>query len=317
MHAGRPKSDLHSKFQPVTGVLKLLPSQSLDNARGVQEPSVVEDENGLNIYYSVQLSESVNYICLATATRIEDAWTTQPSPVIGMGFGGAPANRQAHSSFVFKYDSYYYCLATNGYGFSAPGEDRNIYMYRSVDGVTFTDLGLLIDKSIIPGAAGFGNSCLQPTAVNGRFEMLVEASVDGVWKIFRLSSANIDSGWTYTNSMSGLEVVPGGMYGGPQLIYFGGTWHIFYHYGASAGNLPTYLGYATSEDLVTLERKETPMFAIEARPYDDDTDQIADPFVIEIGGKCYLLAEYCENAGEYHSQIWMWLFNGNFDELIS
>lgn len=306
---------LRDRLTPLSGLLALLPSQLSEATKGVLEPSVVVDESQLKIYFTKADGDTDNTICLATATDIKGAWTISATPVIGKGYGGAPSNRQAHSSFVLKSGGYYYCFATNGYGFGSPGEDRNLYLYRSTDGMTFTDLGLVVDKTAVAGAVGFGNVSVAQNTV-GNFEMLIEASDGTIWKTHRFSSAHIESDWAYTNALPSLQVVAGGMYGGMQHFYKNGAWHIFYHYASMAGNLPTVLGYAISTDLVTADIKESPMFGIEAHPY-TPTDQLADPFIFQGNdGKSYLLAEYCSNSGTFAAQMWLWEYDGTFDELF-
>lgn len=312
----RASPNLRTKFLPLTGIVKLLPSDVSVDALAVQEISVIPDEGAIKIYFTVHAGGANNNIWLATATDIEDEWTIV-GDVVGRGFGGAPANRQALGSHVFRHGGYIYCAATNGYGGGGAGEDRHIYLYRSTDGVTFTDLGKLLDKSLIPSGVGYGNIYINPTLVNGVYECLVESSLNSsIWTIHRLTSTNIESGWTYANACTSLQVATGGMYGGPQMIHHNGTWYTFYHYGTNSGNLPTVIGWAKSADLVTFQKKESPLFAIEAKPYGVNTDQLADPFIVESNGKTYLFGEYSKNAGYYESQVWMWVYNGTFAQLV-
>lgn len=307
---------LRNSLTPLTGVSKLIPSNVDGTTLAVLETSVIVDTSNIKIYFTKSKSSTENAICLATATTVNGTWTINPTPIIGLGYGGAPANRQAHSSDVVKIGSYYYCAATNGYGFGSVGEDRNIYLYRSTDGITFTDLGLILNKTSISGADGFGNVSIYPTLVNGKYEILVEASVGGIWRIFRCNTTNIESGWTYVNALPTLQVVSGAMYGGMQHIYMNGKWHILYHYGSAIGNLPTILGYAISYDLITCVIKESPFLDIEATPYGANTDQIADPFMFESNGNTYVFAEYCSNSTIFQSQIWMWTYEGTMNSLL-
>jgi len=137
---------LRDSFTPLTGVARLLPAGVDGSTLAVLEPSVIVDSSNIKIYFTKSLGDTYNSICIATASTATGTWTVTPTPIIGLGYGGTPSDRQAHSSDVFKFGSYYYCLATNGYGFGSPGEDRNIYLYRSTDGIVFTDLGLFILK---------------------------------------------------------------------------------------------------------------------------------------------------------------------------
>ena len=309
------KLKLKEKLQPLTGVSKLLPSDVSSSTNGVIEASVIVDIDNVKIYFTRANGDIDNVVCVATASDINDTWVVDNTPVFGKGHGGAPANRQANCSFVFKKDNIYYGFATNGYGYNSDGEDRNVYLYKSTDGINFIDLGIILDKNII-SAAGFGNTSIEYNKVNGKYEMLAEAFLGGIWRAFRFNSDSIESGWTFVNSLPSLQFIVGGMYGGFHHFYRNGIWHIFYHYGSTGGNLPTLIGYATSENLITATQKEMPVFGIESKPYGNSTDQIADPFVFESNGKSYMLAEYCKNTGGFASQIWMWSYDGTIDELL-
>jgi hypothetical protein len=307
---------LRDAFTPRTGVVKLLPSNIDGSTLAVLEPSVIVDTSDIKIYFTKCTGNSTNAICLATTTTVNGSWAINPTPIIGLGYGGAPASRQAHSSDVVKIGSFYYCAASNGYGFGAVGEDRNIYLYRSTDGINFIDLGLILDKTSI-GVSGFGNVSINPNLINGKYEILVDASSGGIWKVFRFNTANIETEWTYRNDLPSLQVVEGAMYGGMCHRYVNGKWHILYHYGSAVGNLPTILGYATTTDLISVNLRETPMFGIETDPYGGgSTDQLADPCIFESQGKTYMLAEYCRNSSIFESQLWIWEYNGKMEDLL-
>lgn len=300
-------------LKPKTGERRIIPSDLDSDALAVLEPSVIVEEDEIKIYFTGIYGSEQNVIYLGTGESANGEWTYTDTPIIGLGYGGAPIDRQAHSSVVFKLGSFYYCFATNGYGMGL--EDRNVYLYKSSDGVTFTDLGKVLDKTTIL-ADGFGNTCVYPVLVNGVYELLVDAHKDGIWRVFRFQSTDIESGWTYINPLPSLQVVAGGMYGGMQHFFLNGKWHIFYHYGTAVGNLPTVVGYATSEDLVTVRLVETPMLGIEYPVYGALTDQLADPWIFEYKGKTYMLAEYCKNTGDFESELYMWEYDGTLEQLL-
>ena len=305
-----------SILKPETGFRRIIPDDISIPTTAVLEPSVVVNGDILETYFTGSIGESDHKIYRATGDTALGDWVFNLTPLIGMGYGGAPANRQAHSSVVFKADGFYYCFATNGYGFGAVGEDRNTYLYKSIDGVTFTDLGLAIDKTSIPNCVGIGNVSIYPQKVNGKYELLVDAFVNDLWRVYRFQSDNIETGWVYTNAITSLQVNNRGMYGGMQNIYMNGKWHIFYHYGVSIINLPTVLGYAISEDLITTQVKESPMLGIEYPVYGELTDQLADPWIFEYKGKTYMLAEYCKNVGGFESETWIWEYNGTLNTIL-
>lgn len=303
-------------LKPTTGIPRIVPLDIDNTTKAVLEPSVITEIDGLKVYFTRSIGDSNHKIYLGRGETALGDWIYNTDPVIGMGYGGAPLDRQAHSSVVFKKDSTYYCFATNGYGFGEPGEDRNVYLYKSLDGVAFTDLGLILDKTLIPSASGFGNTSVYPEKINGKYEMLVEAFVDGIWRIYRLQSNEIESGWVYVNAIPSLQVNNTGMYGGMQHTYINNKWHIFYHYGTQVGNLPTVIGYATSIDLIDVTLKETPMLGIEYPVYGALTDQLADPWMFEFKSKSYMLAEYCKNTGGFESETWIWEYDGTLNSIL-
>jgi hypothetical protein len=302
---------LRRRLEPLTGLPKLLPADVDVATKGVLEISVLQEFDGtFKIYFTnSDGTAGGNVISVATATDLEGTWTINPTPIIGLGAGGAPSDRQANCSMVVKANGFYYCFASNGYS------GGSVYLYKSSDGVTFTDLGQVISPADVSGGAACGNTSVYPLKVNGKYEMVVEVSDGLIWKLYRFNSSNIESGWTFINALPSLQVAPGGMYGGAHHFYSGGMWHIFYHYCPIGSILPTYLAYATSTDLVTAIVREAPLFGIEATPY-TPTDQLADPFFIQTANnESYLFAEYCTNTGLFESQFWYWKFDGTFENL--
>ncbi|TFF32166.1 glycoside hydrolase family protein [Mucilaginibacter psychrotolerans] len=306
---------LRNRLMPITGIPKLLPSALGVGYKGVLEISIIQEFDGtFKIYFTgSDGTADDNCMYLATASDLEGTWSVNPVAIIGKGAGGAPAGRQANCSMVVKSNGFYYCYATNGY------VNGTVYLYKSSDGITFTDLGQVINYSAVTGGAGCGNTSVYPFKVNGKYEMIVEIldSSSNIWKLHRFNSNSLESGWTFVNSLPYLQPDNAGAYCGAHHFYDNGLWHIFYHYSPVLGQvLPDYLAYSTSVDLVTCVVREAPLFAIEAHPF-SPTDQLADPFFIQTAdNKCFLFAEYCSNSGLFQSQIWYWKFNGTFADLI-
>lgn len=334
LYGGIQKSTLHDILKPVGGTLVITDTQTVNSwlRQAAQEPTLFYDSatSKINIYFtggkdSLGVNSYNDKMGLVTSTDM--VTFSSPIKVIGQGYGGATTNRRATSSWVGKQGNRYFLLALNGFGIGWPGEDRNIYGYTSLDGVNWIDAGIKIDKATaFPGHAmmGFGNIgvCVDeknnPVVIGGKYLSLVEASNGTTWSIWRATADSLMGTWTLADSLSSLQVRGTGMYGGPQLIYKNGTYYAFYHYGTS-GNLPTLLAYATSTDCINWTVKETPFVPFDIKPYGVLTDQIADPYFTEINGKVYMLAEYCQNtgAGSYRSSIYLWTFDGTFQQMLN
>lgn len=311
---GGVRGRLRDRFVPLTGLEKLLPSAVFDGREAVFEPSIINDGDSVKIYFTNTLTLGQASVAMATATNVDSDWTIHPTPIAGLGYGGAPSDRQANCSFAFKANGFYYLMATNGYDADGSTGDKQVYLYKSTDGVNFIDLGVIFQNSLIPNSNGYGNTSIYPQLVNGKYEILTESKVNGLYEIHRLNSTSIESGWQYVNKLSGLQVNSVGMYGGPWHTYFNNKWWVAYHYSPNQYT-PTYLAWAVSDDLETFNIKESPMFGIETTPYGSATDQIADPFIVESQGKCFMLAEYNRN-NPFYAQLWLWSFDGEFEQLV-
>jgi hypothetical protein len=332
-------STLRARLQPLQGALKLSPSGSVT---GYFEASTVKRSDGkIRIYTTHSYTYDNHQVGMLEVDNIEDAWGT-PTPLIGKGLGGAPAGRNASASCVVETGGVTYALALNGYGF--PGEDRCIYGYKSADGVTFTDLGKLFDTSTAAGILGYGNASIATTPtgevanVGGYYYAAIDIWTGTNWAETIWRSTSLESGWAMVgtaSSLSELVPTPGDTFGGGHLIYDSGTWHLFYHYtpednhpmipsyytAYQSVHLPSFGAWATSTDLSTWTIKERPFLTLETNPF-TLTDQVADFYVMQVGGTTYIVGEYVDNdaAGGYDnivSQLRLWTYPGTFAQMIS
>ena len=325
------EGNLHDMLQPTVGVLILTYAAGTWESNQTVEASLFYDSSTSNVrlYYTGSSDSSApsfnNRIGESTSSDMVTFTKSGFNPLIGQGHGGAPSGRRAHSSHVFKVGGTYYCLATNGYGYNYSGEDRNIYGYESSDGINWVDQGLKVNKSTAwSGGAlsGFGNMCVvtdphnNPQIINGKYVAIIEvADASAGWAMYKATADSLMGAWTLTNKLTSLQVVSGAMYGGPCAIYTKGVYHVFYHYGSISGNIPTWLAYAASTDGINWTIKEAPFMRIETSPF-TNTDQIADPFITEIGGKTYMVAEYVQNQPTYYGELRLWSYAGTFDQMI-
>ena len=294
------------------------------------EVSVVVETDHIKLYFTSNTSDTANTIALATAPTIAGPFTIV-GRVIGRGTGGAPSGRNAHSSCILKKDGVYHCWALNGYGFA--GEPRDVWHYTSSDGITWTsDAAAALTTGMYPDVQGYGNLCVWPELVNGKYYMSAEydSVAENIWKVVIAETTSLSGPWTITHTVSGLQAAAGGMYGGCDLKHIGGQWHVWYHYGSGeapllGGNLPTYLAYATSSDLQNWVLREAPFKKILISPHGPmsysnhtiGTNQIADPWLFEQNGKTYLVAEYVRNTSPIQSVLYYWEYEGNITNLVN
>jgi hypothetical protein len=298
----------------------------------VLEPSLVVDGGTLKLFYTGSSADQHHQIGMATTTSPDGPFTKSGSnPLIGMGQGGAPSGRLASSSCVIKVGSNYYAWALDGYGF--PGDSRKVFQYKSTDGgITWTDLGLAFDTGGI--ILGYGNTTIWPTPVGGTYYGLADVWTGSIWETVKVSATNIEGPWTVDPTLlTDMQVIPGGTYGGGCLRRTAdGIWHNFYLYSPIPGVLPSNLAYARSYDLQSWTIVETdfltyasnanpePIFPEEANSPFPKTDQVADIYMTEFGGKLVIVAEYGDNSydgGGILFQIHRWVYDGTFEEFVN
>jgi len=253
---------LRDAFRPDAGNLIIDYTVGTWNSNQVLEPSFFYDSsaNETKVYYTGSYDSGApsfkNRIGLSTSSDMATFTASASNPVLGMGHGGAPATRRAHSAWAGKLGNTYYTIASNGYGYNYAGEDNCIYGYSSSDGVTWTDRGKIVNRLTawaggpIVVFANIGvvtNQYNVPQKINGKYVALMEVNEAGIWMTYRSEADSLMGQWTFTNKLTSLQVVAGGMYGGPCCIYVNGVYHAFYHYGANAGSLPTYLACWTKK----------------------------------------------------------------------
>lgn len=323
-------STLHTLFQPTTGNLILDHATVGWDKNQDLESTFFYDSSTSNVkIFFTGSSDSTNpafynQIGLATSTDMATFTKSASNPLIGMGHGGAPSGRRAHSSWIGKSGNTYYAFCLNGYGYNYTGEDRNVYLYTSPDGITWSDAGLIFNKTSIANCAGFGNTAIvvdannTPVVVGGKYIANVEYrnTASGQWEMYRATASALTGPWTFTDHLTTLQVSSNTAYGGPCTIYSNGRYHCFYHYATTSNGVPTYLAYANSTDGITWTIREAPFMQIEYSPY-GNTDQIADPYLSVVNGKVYMSAEYVQNSPSYFAQIRLWSYNGTFDQMIS
>lgn len=279
----------------------------------VLESTILKDSGKVKIYYTAHHDTSA--IALITTDSIGAAQVKQ---------GIVIHPRSSGLNDIVKQSGTYYLYGVDWNGLA------QCYLYTSTNGWTFTDQGVLLNLALVPNCAFYGNiAILKDTSgaavtVGGKYKMIAEVSnsVTFIFELHLLESVSLSGPWTYVQKLTTLQLGVGS-YSGACLKVLDGVYHVFYHY-SSTGVLPTYLAYATSSDLLTWSIKEYPMKALESLPYGPltppfttGTSQIADTWVEQVGTKTYMIAEYVQNSNPPLMQIYKWVYNGSFKQLIT
>lgn len=285
-------------------------------AVNVGEPSIIRQNDSVYMYFTGMDATGYDQVIGLAVGKSIESLTVLDNPVVGMGYGGA-GPRRAACSYVFRYNGFIYLIATNGMGTGEAWEDREPYLYKSLNGRTFNRVGKIMQKSQVPGASGFGNIAIatdmndNALLINGKFEVIGEVAYNGIWKMLHYQASAIEdtSAWSYVSELPSLQPVPKNTYGGANLRYVDGKAHLFFHYSTDNGVLPCVLGYATSTDFFTYTLVETPFKDIEVKPWGNLTDQIADAWVVQLD-KLYLACTLNYNGSPHHAKIYLWDFEG-------
>lgn len=276
-----------------------------------QEASIIEVNGEIRVYFTGVQANNVavinNNICYCVIDPLSGEILKESVWVIGHGRGGAPINRQANCSHVFKYGGKIYCVATDGYG----TYKSEVYLYVSNDGINFTQLSQLSNSTT--NWYAYGNNWIVPEPIGGKFYWFYEGRNTGqVWQSAIATADKIDGPYT---KLGGISIPNGGnngMLGGMCVYLHENKFRMFYHYGKSGGDLPTVIGYAESDvsNPLAFEGKNLPLLDFTRTPWGANTDQIADPAIYEINGSLYFIAEYCMNYPSFKAHLYLWVSKG-------
>ena len=147
----------------------------------------------------------------------------------------------------------------------------------------------------------------------GRWRMLYEARTrDDTWQIGEAEGSDPLTWAKLGGPLVGLRH-SNGMYGGPSITRVKDVYHLWYHASLS-GNLPTDIYHAWSLDGRTWQT-DSPLPVL-ARTQSWEVDQVADPNVVEIGGRTFLFFDGDDNPGE-RAAIGLATFDGPLQDLVA
>lgn len=286
----------------------LSPSQAWEGSD--TEEANVFYEDGLWIMFYSANNFSAAAIGRATSTDGE-TWTKYGSnPVIGQG--GSSISGWAAQPSITKINGVWRAYYAEG---SSTGAIR---VATSGGGIAFTR-----DATAVLSPQGsvtqWANAAPWLEGTNS-WKMLVEGFTGSVWQIF-LATSTTGVAFTLANSgnpLTTLRVASGGAAGGPCVLQSvqrrNGLYHVWIHAAPSSGNLPTDIYHFTSRDLITWSMVGSGAVITHAG-VDPDFDQVADPWLIEVGGVTHMYASGVHNANSTGNTI-LWKINASLAMVI-
>lgn len=271
----------------------LLPDQTWEET-AVYEPCVHREDGLFKMWYSGGWDNPA--IGYATSPGGFNGWTKHSGAVIGQG--ASSISGTACRINVIKSGATYYAYYADTNGPSA-----NLKLATSSDGIAWTAVGTAVANNAVGGFDGWANSSI--LIDGGTWHMLLEGHASSgfpVWAMFYLTSSD-GATWTFQNSsnpLTTLRIATGGMYGGPCLLKIGSTYHVYYHASSTtSAATPTDIYHATSVNLINWTVSGSPTAILtHSSTGIEGGDQIADPSVLEVGGRVYMFYDGTENAAE-------------------
>jgi hypothetical protein len=285
----------------------LTPTQPLDQG-SLQEPNLLYENGIYKLWYTGGFSkEQINYATSPNGLT----WAKCPiNPVLGGGNGGESGD--AARGFVVKVADIYYLY----YNSNPWGDER---LATSSDGIRWRSQGVIIPTSALTWNGGFGNSCVW---VEGKtWYMIFECyhKVSNLWEMGLATSTDGRAWSLYPNPLRSMQIGDG-TYGGPMVIKHNGLYHCWYHAAAKYrlgdnGFLPTAVYRATSSDRVNWQVYSTiPVLSL-TQQY--EVDQVADPTIAEINGRCIMLVDQMNNSSPGVGRLGLAAFEGALDLLLT
>lgn len=271
----------------------------------VQEPSILVENGVWKMWYRGGGWPAETTLAVGYATSPDGiTWTKYGSDPVYGGGGSSMAGNDGGQPEVLKVGSTYYLYATNN-------DIPRVNVATSTDGIAWTTQTSSI--TLPSGGTLWGNRVVWKEGA--AWKMLQEAMAASLWQIYLYTSSD-GLAWSIGNSgnpLSTLQVFAGGMYGGPNLRVIGDLYHVWYHATPNAGNLPTNIYHATSNDLITWTQTG---LVLEHLGSGFEFDQVADPDIVEVAGTSYLFYDGDDNVPPESASIGLATFGGTVSQLI-
>lgn len=254
-------------FSGSTSARKVVLSPTLSWEQGcVQEPSVWYYGGAWHMTYTGGWGNAgIGY---ATAPNPQGPWTKNPTPVLGLGYGGMALNVSAHMEFCEDGTVYSYYPSQPG------GGDLMVATASATSPASFTTQGVALMHT--SAVAAIVNSHLYRRGP-GDYVLTFESKAVTAWPQWQIGYATGTSPLgPFTVQTFPLPTLSRGdstaMYGGPWITKQDDLWVLYYH-ASKTQNLPTDIYRATSPDLVTWSPTAVPLIR---RTLAVEVDQVAD-----------------------------------------
>jgi sucrose-6-phosphate hydrolase SacC (GH32 family) len=279
------------RFPPVAGWSRsgsnpiLSPSETWEET-AVYEPVVLRTGATWRMWYG----GGWDHPALGYATSTDGiTWTKYASnPVYGQG-GSSYANTSASAEVIAIAGTLW--LFTSG-GSSTTDVRSTFRVATSADGIAWTTQSSSI--SLPSGKTLWGNRTVW---IEGSTWYMLQEAGPTAWEIYLYTSSD-GLTWSIANSgnpLTTLQVAGSGMYGGPNIIRIGATYHLWYHAAPVSGNLPTNIYHATSTNRISWTQTGA---VLTYTGSGFEVDQVADPSVIVVSGTAYLFYDGDDNGSE-------------------
>lgn len=276
-------------------------------AASAQEPSVIIENGLFKMWYTEGSGGGVTTHIDYTTSPDGLTWTDHGT-VLGNG-GSGYSGRAEHASVV-KFDGIYYI-------YFATDNGSEINRSTSVDGITWTTPIQVIAANQEPTYSnGWDNTYVWREGDTWLMLLDGVGSTDSIFKTTLARSSDHGLSWVFDGAewLDSLALVTGGSTGGMFMMTppkRDGLYHQWYQPATIAANTPTVIYHATSPDLITWTILPGPSIPLPGGSY----DQVADPAIVEFGGKTYLFYEQVINATSTF-EICVAIFNGTISQLI-
>lgn len=285
------------------------------------EQTIVEFKGKFFMYFTAAKSTPSAFIesgvAVAVSNRVDGGYMMFTNDVVIGGDRNKAGVTRAMASWAGVIGDFIYVFAAMDYTASSAGGK----IFKSSDGLNFTQVGNILSSSTIPYFANVGIYPVKQS--NNYYYGVVEGKPGSTWALYLIRSLNIESGWEVVQTLPTLAVNANGMYGGGDLMKSstGDRWMIIYHSAYELnGNAPTALFYAESAELEPknwVKKGKILDINDELNYYSAfNCDQVATPQIIETNGKTYISEVLAQNAPDLHCQIRVLEFDGNKEELF-
>ena len=274
----------------------LVASQPWENA-GILEPCVIYDGSWRMWYRGGGLHGPHSMIGYATSPD-GVTWTRNANPVFGNGYGGEA--RDVAEFRVIQTASGY--LAYYNTCYTSPPA---LKVAASPDGVTWTTAGTCM--ALPTGCVYWGNVSVWN---NGTWHMLIEAYKSPRWQTYHATSSD-GLTWTLGPLVTSLQIGTGG-WGGPDVHAINGVYWCWYHASTVPGNYSN-IYCSSSTDGVNWT---FPQLVLARSGTDYETDQVADPHVLEVNGQSFMFYDADDNTTNL-AAIKLLTFPGTLAQLVT